>query len=241
MKWHLSWQELFAVEYREVILCHNFHKHRADLCLPQPDDSLLIVEFQHSSISVEKIREREHFYTQIGHLLWVFDAWKFQIRLEPASSNSDIYQFTWSRPHKSLWEINSSLAFDFGHVILLIAQAHQRHGKRTPCGGWGWLYRKQEFVTMLHKFSMLFTFDLSKSLWEIKKRGATTPLFKAVTKLVTQADSTIIESDALQELKKQLPNVNQSALRGALATACLEAGYVKTSVPQQSRAWVKDI
>ena len=76
----------------------------------------------------------------------------------------------------------------------------------------------------------------------MKIRGATTPQLKAATKLVAQADSTIIESDALSELKKQLPNVNQLALRGALAAACLEAGYVKTRVLQQQySAWVKDI
>ncbi len=126
-------------------------------------------------------------------------------------------------------------------MILLIAQAHQRNGKRIQSGGWGWLYRKQEFASMLHKFSMLFTLDVSKSLWEIKKRGATTPLLLAATKLVAQADSTIIESDALLELKKQLPNVNQLALRGVLAAACQEAGYVKKSVNQQYSAWVKDI
>ena len=238
-KWHLGWQELFAVEYREVIICNGEHKHRADLCLPQPDDSLLIVEFQHSRISTDKIREREQFYTEIGHLLWVFDASKFHIRLEPADEN--IYKFSWSPPRRSLWAINSSLAFDFGHVILLIAQAQQRSGKQTPCKGWGWLYRKQEFVIMLHKFTMLFTLDVSKSLWEIKTRGATTAPLKAATKLVQQADSVIMESVALLELKKQLPNVNPLALRGALATACQQAGYMKTRVHQQHLAWVKDI
>ena len=240
-QWHSSWQELFAQEYREVVMCSGERKYRADLCLPQPDGSQLIVEFQHSSISVEKIRAREQFYTQVGHLLWVFDARKFHIRLEPASKNRDIYQFTWSPPRKSLWVINSCLAFDFGHVVLLIAEAHQRSLKRTPCGGWGWIYRKLDFAIMLHKFIEQFTLDSSKPLWEIKTRGATTPLLLAATKLVAQADSTIIESDALLELKKQLPNVNQLALRGALAAACLEAGYINSSVNQRSRAWVKGV
>ena len=232
-KWHLSWQEMFAIEYREVVICNGQQKHRADLCLPQPDDSLLIVEFQHSRISTHKICEREQFYTQIGYLLWVFDAREFSIQLAPTSHNSDIYQFSWSPPRRSLWAINSGLALDFGHVILLIAQAHQRHSKRTPSGGWGWLYHRSEFVNMLHKFTTHFTFDLSKSLWEMKVRGATTPQLKAATKLVAQADSTIIESDALSELKKQLPNVNQLALRGALAAACSQAGYVKSTINQR--------
>ncbi|MBD2772542.1 hypothetical protein [Iningainema tapete] len=156
-QWHLSWQEMFAVSHREVVIHDGKHKHRADLCLPQPDGSLLIVEFQHSSISVDHTRAREQFYTQVGHLLWVFDARAFHIRLEPISSNRDIYKFIWSPPRKSLWTINSCLAFDFGHVVLLIAEANQRNGKRNPCGGWGWLYRRQEFATMLHKFIEQFT------------------------------------------------------------------------------------
>jgi hypothetical protein len=238
-KWHLNWQEMFAFEYREVVICNDKHRHRADVCLPQPDNNLLIIEFQSSPISTDTIRAREQFYTEVGHLLWVFDASKFHIRLEPADEN--IYKFSWSPPRRSLWAINSCLAFDFGHVILLIAQAQQRSGKRTPCGGWGWLYRKEEFVNMLHKFTALFTFDQSKPLWESKKRNATTPPLKAATKLVQEADSVIMESVALLELKKQLPNVNQLALRGALAAACQQAGYEKTRVNQQYLAWVKDI
>ena len=183
-QWHSSWQKLFALEYREVVMCSGKHKHRADLCLPQPDGSQLIVEFQHSSISVEKIRAREQFYTQVGHLLWVFDARKFHIRLEPASKNRDIYKFIWSPPRKSLWVINTCLAFDFGHVVLLIAEAHQRICKRTPCRGIGWLYRKQEFVTMLPQFTEQFTLDNSKPLWQPKKPRTPTPQIKADPKLV---------------------------------------------------------
>jgi hypothetical protein len=238
-KWHLNWQEMFAFEYREVVMCNGFHKHRADLCLPQPDNKLLIVEFQHSSISVNEICRREQFYTEIGHLLWVFDASKFHILLEPADEN--IYKFSWSPPRSSLWAINSSLAFDFGGMVLLIAQAHQRSSKHLKSGGWGWVYRKEEFVNMLHKFTALFTFDTSKPLWERKKRGNTTPQLKAAAKLVQEADSMIVEELALLELKKQLPNVHPLVLRGALAAACSEAGYVKKSVNQQHLAWVKGI
>ncbi len=240
-QWHLGWQELFAPKYREVVMCNGKHRHRADLCLPQPDGSKLVVEFQYSSISTLDICKREQFYTQFGHLLWVFDARKFHIRLEPLSSNRDICKFTLAPPRKSLWAINSGLAFDFGQAVLLIAQAMQRNGKRRPCGGWGWLIRKQAFATMLHKFTEHFTFDTSKPLWETKTRRATTPQLLAATRLVAARGSVIIESLALQELKKQLPNVNQLALRGALRAACSEAGYVKKNVNQRYSAWVKGI
>ena len=133
-----------------------------------------------------------------------------------------------------------SLSGAGGHVVLLIAKANQRICKRTPCGGWGWLYRKLEFAQLLHEFIEQFTLDNSKPLWEIKTK-TTTPLLLAATNLVALADSTIIESDALLELKKQLPNVNPLALRGALAAACSEAGYVKSTINQRYSAWVKGI
>ncbi|WP_026736191.1 hypothetical protein [Fischerella sp. PCC 9605] len=171
----------------------------------------------------------------------MFDARSFHIRLEPSSSNSNICKFTLSPPRKSLWAINTGLAFDFGYAVLLIAEAKQRNGKRTPSGGWGWLYRKQAFATMLHEFTEQFTLDTSKPLWKIKTRRATTPQLLAATKLVAVAGSMVIESLALQELKKQLPNVNQLALLGALGAACSEAGYVKSRVNQQYSAWVKGI
>ncbi len=69
-------------------------------------------------------------------------------------------------------------------------------------GGWGWLIRKQAFATMLHKFTEHFTFDTSKPLWQVKTRRATTPQLLAATKLVAAHGSVIIESLALQELKK---------------------------------------
>jgi len=88
---------------------------------------------------------------------------------------------------------------------------------------------------------MLFTFDPSKPLWQSKKRGATTPQLKAAAKLVAQADSDIVEQIALQELFQQLPNVNHLALRGALASACQDAGYVKSSSHHSFSTWVKGL
>ena len=30
-KWHLSWLELFAIEYREVVICNGQQKHRVGM------------------------------------------------------------------------------------------------------------------------------------------------------------------------------------------------------------------
>lgn len=71
-EWHLSWQEKFPEECREVILEKNGERHRADVCIK---DMNLVIEFQHSTISNEEFNKRNCFYTSCGYrLVWVFDA-----------------------------------------------------------------------------------------------------------------------------------------------------------------------
>lgn len=61
--WHKEWQETVPKDCREVVI----GPHRADILSPLG----VVVELQHSSISVDEIREREAFY---GQMVWVFDA-----------------------------------------------------------------------------------------------------------------------------------------------------------------------
>lgn len=61
--WHLGWQSLVREEFVEV----PRGPHRADI----QTDSGLVIELQHSPISVGEIHEREDFY---GDMIWVFDA-----------------------------------------------------------------------------------------------------------------------------------------------------------------------
>jgi len=65
-EWHLAWQRRVPVECREVVI----GPHRADIVLPL-EDGRMVVEIQHSGISIEEIREREEFY---GRMIWIFDA-----------------------------------------------------------------------------------------------------------------------------------------------------------------------
>jgi len=60
-EWHLSWQNLFPEESREVALGN----HIADVFYRG-----LFWEFQHSFLSAEEIKEREAFYQT---MVWVFD------------------------------------------------------------------------------------------------------------------------------------------------------------------------
>ncbi|MBD2663345.1 myosin, N-terminal, SH3 domain protein [Richelia sinica FACHB-800] len=68
--WHLKWQELFPLECREVVMQKNKEIHRADVKIGN-----LIIEFQHSNLSNENVRERELFYSSDANkIIWIIDA-----------------------------------------------------------------------------------------------------------------------------------------------------------------------
>lgn len=69
-EWHVGWKSRWPESCREVVV----GPHRADIKIPRGT----VVEFQHSPISTEEIREREAFY---GDMVWVFDAGEVWDRL----------------------------------------------------------------------------------------------------------------------------------------------------------------
>jgi hypothetical protein len=86
--WHLQWQQLFALECREVVMQKGDIKHRADVKIGN-----LIIEFQHSTLSSWQVEERELFYgSDVNKLIWiidgtgnrVWDGWKEQLSSETA-------------------------------------------------------------------------------------------------------------------------------------------------------------
>lgn len=69
-EWHLSWQEKFPENCREVIVEKDGIKHRADVLINN-----IVIEFQHSPITSEEITKRNMFYLSCGYpVVWVFDA-----------------------------------------------------------------------------------------------------------------------------------------------------------------------
>jgi len=84
-EWHISWQEKFPEENREVIIEKNGIKHRADVLVPSANT---VIEFQHSPISAEEFNARNQFYTDCGYkLVWVFDATE---RIRPLDDDSSL-------------------------------------------------------------------------------------------------------------------------------------------------------
>lgn len=70
-EWHKNWQNQFPEDWRETVLERKGKKHFADIFTSNG----LVIEFQHSSISLEKIKEREDFYIK---MIWVVDAIDFK-------------------------------------------------------------------------------------------------------------------------------------------------------------------
>ena len=70
-EWHKKWQDRFPEEYQEVVKEYDGKKHRADVLI---ENSKIVIEFQHSKISMEEFNDRNNFYTKLEYkVVWVFD------------------------------------------------------------------------------------------------------------------------------------------------------------------------
>lgn len=70
-KWHISWQERFPEECREVVREYKGFKHRADILI---DKTKTVIEFQHSELSSDEFQKRNVFYNGLGYrVVWLFD------------------------------------------------------------------------------------------------------------------------------------------------------------------------
>ena len=102
-EWHMNWQKRFSVENIENVLEHNKKKHIADLLI-----SNVVVEFQHSPISLEEFSERNDFYSSLGYkVIWVFDLIEQRNNGKLAEKQYEYY-YTWINPKKLFREIDFS-------------------------------------------------------------------------------------------------------------------------------------
>ncbi len=68
-EWHYNMQRRFQSEQREVVVKYMEQTHRADILSGNQ-----VIEFQHSPISMQEIKERNTFYNSAGYnVVWVFD------------------------------------------------------------------------------------------------------------------------------------------------------------------------
>ena len=84
-EWHLGWKKLFGKENCEVVI----PPHRADI-LGNYD---VVLELQHSAISIQQIDDRERFYKK---MIWVVDAHNFAENLMFFKNKKKMWRKLWS-------------------------------------------------------------------------------------------------------------------------------------------------
>lgn len=147
-----------------------FKNHRSDIKTSKG----LVIEFQNSSISPETIIEREKFYK---NMIWVINGKTFGKNLLMKTKDKNICTFRWKHPPKCWWYSNKPIYIDFSDIqeeqdkwiegndymgyegywkheadhmerdIFLIKKIYNR----TPCGGWGILISKEQFLKELKR------------------------------------------------------------------------------------------
>jgi hypothetical protein len=102
--WHLGWQKLVEAHSMEVVL----DPHRADI-LGNAD---VVVELQHSPISVADIAAREEFY---GNMVWLFDATERFYLLNTGKRTFFSFQRT-----KHIQHCKKPVFLDFGGTVVQV-------------------------------------------------------------------------------------------------------------------------
>ena len=98
-EWHKEWQNRFPSETIEIIMEYSGEKHRADVKTPEQ----VVVEFQHSNLSLEEFRARNRFYHDCDcRVIWVFDMIGIYNRKIQLSNK---YERSWTAPKKLFRQI----------------------------------------------------------------------------------------------------------------------------------------
>lgn len=98
--WHFSMQNRFPEDQREVVIKEGGVTHRADILLKN-----MIIEFQHSPISIDELQERNIFYRSAGYkIAWVFDVqdqYDYE-SIQSVDTDNDSLMFKWLNPKRFL-------------------------------------------------------------------------------------------------------------------------------------------
>src|SRR5215207_1227674 len=143
---HIGWQELIVRGRREVRMARDGRWHIADIVAADGQ----IVEVQHSSISVDKIKEREQFY---GNMVWIWDTSEsykkghLELRRSDIELPLDFREFEWGHPWWSIGFSKKRSLFDLGNGQLLFVGEIETS---RPFTGWGYLVSKAEVVEWIN-------------------------------------------------------------------------------------------
>lgn len=140
-EWHRNWKGLFSPSEREVVIERNGIRHRADIRLKNG----IVIEFQHSPLSIDEIEKRENFY---GGVIWVIDSSPFFDNFEVYNADSGQYNtFRWKHPRRSWCAAGAPIMIDFEDELFEIRKLHND----SRVGGWGYLRKKNQFIELIQK------------------------------------------------------------------------------------------
>jgi hypothetical protein len=156
-EWHLSWQDMIRTEFVEVVMA----PHRADIT----GNGGMVVELQHSPLSIEEIAEREAFY---GQMVWLFDA-THRFRMV---ESGDLVFFAFGRS-KHISHCKTPVFLDFGDTVVEVLSFT---GLFPNCSGYGmkrdrlWFIQEHlsETVNDPLKIEIARSTDYAANPWETK-------------------------------------------------------------------------
>lgn len=99
--WHRYWQGLFP-EHTEVLLTANDVTHIADILINN-----IVIEIQHSPMTIEEFRARNDFYTSLGYkVVWIWDLTdKFEAQ-QISKTKNNYFEYIWKytkSPFRSMY------------------------------------------------------------------------------------------------------------------------------------------
>lgn len=132
--WHRDWQRYLlslGAKLESTVQVAGI-RHRADAVMP----SGLVVELQHSAISIDEIRQRERFYKR---MIWVFDVREaYAMNRLSIRDQGGYATFRWKHPRRSIAYAIAPVRLDLGGGEIFRLKAMHDD---SPCGGWGkWAY-----------------------------------------------------------------------------------------------------
>jgi len=144
-QWHLWWKSLLPDENIEVMVERNGVRKITDARL----NNGIHVEFQHSPISSQEIKERESHYM---NMIWIFDCIeayqedRLNLRLSIKKNSTENYRsFRWKHAKKSISYCTKPVYLDLGNSLLRLKKINTE----PPVGGYGFLGSKREMVNYL--------------------------------------------------------------------------------------------
>ena len=136
-EWHAQWKKRF--KQTEVTIARNGKKHRADAQSIQGQ----VIEFQHSSISAEEIKERNIFY---NGAIWVLDCLQAyeNDRLVIRRKLNGIIGIRWKQPKRSFLQNGHTALYLHTEADLLVKVQKFFVGEITA--GYGQFVTVDDFV-----------------------------------------------------------------------------------------------